>query len=202
VTGSCEPIACYSVPETNGESCGNGGETCLSGACVLPAAGQLCSTPVDLEFGAAESFAADALHDLLSVQCEGPLAPGRDLFVRAAVSAGDHRIAVDRGAGAVQVFVLDGCPESRCDPVNLSGPTVTRTGTLSFASDGTVVVAVRLLDPQDADTVSVTLERISVPPEPGPDGGGCAAGSGPGGLVALLGAILALARSRRRTGAR
>lgn len=204
--GSCDAIACWPSPATNGESCGGSGETCLSGACETPAAGQLCALPADLTLGVASTFPLDAQHDLLSTGgCTGGVLAGKDVFVRATVAAGDYRLSANAGAGsAVQAVALAGCSPAPCSPLALSPDATFLSTTVRFDAAETAVLAVHVLDPVTAGTLTVTLVREAAPPatpaSPGRSGSGSGCASGTGGLGAsCVLAALGLLSIRRRT---
>jgi hypothetical protein len=199
--GSCDAIACWPSPSTNGDACGGSGQTCLSGACVTPAAGQLCALPADLALGVASTFPLDGQHDLLSTGgCTGGVLAGRDVFVRAAVTAGDYRLSVNSTAGsAVQAVVLGGCSAAACAPLALAPDAAFLSTTVHFDAAGDVVLALHVLDPVPAGTLVVTLAREAPPEEPG---SGCASGGAGLGVLGLFAALRLLSTGRDRRRAR
>jgi hypothetical protein len=214
ITGGCSPIPCWPSPGTNGDSCGTGGEACLSGTCAVPAAGQLCPLPATLAHGVARVFSLDAQHDLLAAtRCPGDLAAGKDVFVEFGASAGRRYLleASADGAAGLDAVLLDSCAATACATLDAQATSSTLVATLEPASAGTVVVAVHIRGAPVGASAGVTVSLIPEPPPPPPptptptptpSGGsssGCATAPGAApGLWPVLALALAPWAGRRR----
>lgn len=167
-----------------------------SGACTLEPEGRGCARPYALALGTPASFALDDQADALSTEtCAGDVSAGKDVFLSAAVTAGDYTLAVDAGsASAVQVVVLDGCSSLACEPIALQGDGASFHGTLRAPADGTLLLAVHVLDAPAGGSASITLESVE---PPGGSGGGCSTGSIASSLLSIFAALAALGARRR-----